>query len=359
MRTDVRVSERLAEAHTLPAWLYTDPDVLEVEKRLIFSKTWQYVGHTSQLQQPGDYFTVEVVDRPIIVVRGQDGQIRAFYNVCTHRASKLVEGQGNASIFSCPYHAWTFQLDGSLHRAPNMKGVENFDPKDFCLKPVRLEVQESFIFVNLNPNARPMSEVFAGLFEGFKKFGFANFKRARVVETICRANWKVGIDNYLECDHCPIIHKEFVRKLEMEDYEISIFDNYSYQGAPLKGQNADNFPVGKGGRYYWLFPNMWFSSDPGPANISIHQSIPIDYRTTKYIYTTFLMEGTDEKEAEALFAYDDVLRKEDRDICEMVQKGLETGAYTQGRFSLTENCVHHFHLLVQNALQEALDLPSK
>lgn len=354
---EVRVSEKLSEAHTLPAWLYTNPDVLEVEKREIFMKTWQYAGHISQVERPGDYFTVEVADKPIIVTRAADGEIRAFYNVCTHRAAKLVEGAGNKNLFSCPYHAWTFRLDGSLHKAPNMKGVEKFNHQDFCLKAVNLEVQASFIFVNLDPNARPMAEVYSGLFEGFKRYSFENLKKARVVETICKSNWKIGIDNYLECDHCPIIHKAFVQRLEMEDYEIEIHDNYCYQGAPLKGMAGDAFDLGQGGRYYWLYPNMWFSSDPGVANLSVHQSIPIDHQTTKYIYTTFLRTESIGKEEEELFANDDILRKEDRDICEIVQRGMETGAYTQGRFSLTENSVHHFHLLLQNALQDVLPLP--
>ncbi len=168
--TDVRVSETLSQSHTLPAWLYTNPDVLEVEKREIFSKTWQYVGHVSRVQQPGDYFTVEVADKPILVAKGNDGVIRAFYNVCTHRASKLVEGEGNKSVFTCPYHAWTFHTDGKLNKAPNMKGVDNFEPDHFCLKFIRLEMQASFLFVNLDPDTRPMSEVFPGLFESLAVF---------------------------------------------------------------------------------------------------------------------------------------------------------------------------------------------
>jgi phenylpropionate dioxygenase-like ring-hydroxylating dioxygenase large terminal subunit len=357
--TDVRVSEKLSEAYTLPAWLYTNPDVLEAEKKEIFSKTWQYVGHVTEVQGPGDYITTEVADKPIIIARGNDGVVRAFYNVCTHRGSKLVEGKGNKSVFTCPYHAWTFHTDGQLNKAPNMKGVDHFDHKDFCLKQIRLEIQASFIFINLDPNAQPMTEVYGGLFESFQKFQMENFKKVRVVETLCRSNWKVGIDNYLECDHCPLVHKSLMQKVSMDDYEVSILDKHIYQGVPLKGITGDQYELGKGGRYYWLYPNMWFSFDPGPANVSIHQSIPIDHKTTKYIYTTFLMNETMTKEEEELFAMDLVVRKEDLDICEVVQKGLDTGAYTQGRFSLTENCVHHFHLLVQEALQEVLPLPAK
>lgn len=355
---EVRVSENLSEAHTLPSWLYTKPEVLEVEKREIFCKTWQYVGHISQLSKPGDYITTEVADRPIIISRGQDGEIRSFYNVCTHRAAKLVEGKGNKSVFTCPYHAWTFRTDGSLLRAPNMGGCDHFDHQDFCLKTIQLEIVQSFIFVNLDPSAPSMAIQFPDLFHHVEKYDLSKLKRIRVKETICRSNWKVGIDNYLECDHCSIVHKTLVSKLDMKQYEMAMYNYYSYQGTPLKGKTSD-FGLGQGGRYYWLYPNTWFSFDPGPVNLSIHQSIPIDHNTTKYVYTTFFMTDEMTKEEEELLAMDDLVRKEDLDICEVVQKGLETTAYSQGRFSLTENLVHHFQLLLQKDLEHVLPLPKK
>ncbi|GMB09509.1 choline monooxygenase [Thermolongibacillus altinsuensis] len=354
---EFRVSNKLSEAHTLPAWLYRDPEVLEVEKREIFSKSWQYVGHISQFKKPGDYITTEVANKPIIVICGNDGEIRAFFNVCTHRAAKLLEGEGNKSIITCPYHAWTFKLDGSLNRAPNMKGVENFDYGDFCLKTIRIEILESFIFVNLDPNAPPMSTQFPNLFHHVRKYNLENLKRVRVKETICKSNWKIGIDNYLECDHCSIVHKTLVSKLDMNQYEMEVYDYYSYQGAPLKGK-TNEFGLGQGGRYYWLYPNTWFSFDPGPANVSIHQSIPIDHKTTKYIYTTFFMTDQMSKEEQELMAIDELVRQEDLEICEAVQKGMDTGAYKQGRFSLTENLVHHFQLLIQKDLETFLPIKS-
>lgn len=351
--TDMRVSENLSEANTLPAWLYHDPTVLEVEKKEIFSKTWQYVGHISQLKNPGDYVTAIVADKPILVTCGQDGEIRAFYNVCRHRASKLVEGEGNKQVLTCPYHAWTYRLDGALHRAPNMKGVENFNHSDFCLKSVRVEIMESFIFVNLDENAESMKNLFPEIFAHVRKYNLENFKKTRVKETICRSNWKVGIDNYLECDHCSIVHKTLMSKLDMKKYEMKINENFVYQGTPLKGISGD-FRLGQGGRYYWLYPNTWFSFDPGPANLSIHQSIPIDYHTTRYVYTTFFMSDEISQEEEELMKIDELVRKEDLEICEMVQKGIESGAYSQGRFSLTENCVHHFQLRLQKDLEHLL-----
>ncbi|OZI12218.1 Rieske (2Fe-2S) protein [Bacillaceae bacterium SAS-127] len=354
-KSEVRVSEKLSEAYTLPSWLYTNPEVLEVEKREIFKKTWQYVGHISQFNKPGDYITTEVADAPIIISYGNDQELRAFYNVCTHRAAKLVEGEGNKAIFSCPYHAWTFKLDGSLNRAPNMNGVENFEHKDFCLKKIQLEVFESFIFVNLDPQASSMSTLFPDLFQHVKTQNLGDFKKVRVKESICQSNWKIGIDNYLECDHCSIVHKALVSKLDMNQYEVAQYENYSYQGTPLKGKTSE-FSLGEGGRYYWLYPNTWFSFDPGPANLSIHQSIPIDHKTTKYVYTTFFKTDEITEEEQSLIAIDELVRKEDLEICETVQKGIETGVYTQGRFSLTENCVHQFHLLLQKDLEEKLPL---
>ncbi|MFJ8260420.1 aromatic ring-hydroxylating dioxygenase subunit alpha [Rummeliibacillus sp. NPDC094406] len=354
-KIEVRVSEKISEAYTLPSWLYTKPEVLEVEKREIFCKTWQYVGHMSQFTKPGDYITTEVAGRPIIVNYGKDEKLRAFYNVCSHRAAKLVEGEGNKAVFTCPYHGWTYRTDGSLLRAPNMKDCESFDHQDFCLKNIQLEVVQSFVFINLDPEAPSMTTQFPDLFDHVEKYDIENFKRVRVKETICKSNWKIGIDNYLECDHCSLVHKTLVSKLDMNLYDIAMYDYYSYQGTPLKGKTSD-FGLGEGGRYYWLYPNTWFSFDPGPANLSIHQSIPIDHKTTKYIYTTFFLNDEVSEEEKELLAMDDLVRKEDLDICEVVQQGIETGAYKQGRFSPTENLVHQFHLLLQKDLEAVLPL---
>ncbi|ALC90695.1 Rieske (2Fe-2S) protein [Bacillus sp. FJAT-18017] len=357
-KPEVRVSEILSEAHTLPSWLYTSPEVLEVEKKAIFSKTWQYVAHSSQLQKPGDFITTEIAGRPIIVNRGSDGELRAFYNVCSHRAAKLVEGEGNKSVFTCPYHAWTYRNDGSLLRAPNMAGCDHFHHDDMNLKTIKTEVIHFFVFVNLDPDAPSMASQYPDLFNHLSQFDLGKLKRTRVKETICRSNWKVGIDNYLECDHCSLVHKTLVSKLDMKQYEMEMHDLYSYQTTPLKGKTMD-FGMGEGGRYYWLYPNTWFSFDPGPANLSIHQSIPVDHKTTRYVYTTFFMNDEMTAEEEELIKMDDLVRKEDLDICEIVQKGLETGAYSQGRFSLTENLVHHFHLILQKDLENLLPLPAK
>ncbi|MEH7515420.1 aromatic ring-hydroxylating dioxygenase subunit alpha [Gottfriedia acidiceleris] len=346
-----KVHPELRQSYTLPSRLYTDEAALKIEQEKIFEKSWLFAGHVSQVKHNGDFFTKDIAGHSILIAKGNDGIIRAFYNVCTHRASKLEEREcGNKKMLQCPYHAWTFTLDGHLNRAPNMKGLQ-FDAEDFCLKQPKLEIVASFIYINLDENASSMSEVFGNLFDGLKDYPLEELKIARVQEDIVKCNWKVTVDNYLECDHCPTIHKGFVNTLDMDNYEISTFDNYSYQGVPLRSGTNEPDKLGQSAKYYFLYPNMWISVNPGLPNVSINQSIPIDHETTKLIYTTYFLDLNDLDAQKKFYAFLDQVREEDFVICETVQKGLQSKGYTQGRFSLTENCVHHFHLLVQHALE--------
>ena len=156
---------------TIPYYLYTDPNVLRVEQEKIFAKSWQFVGHISQLANQGDYFTCEVAGEPIIVVRGKDEEIRAFYNVCPHRATKLEKKEeGNRKVLQCGYHGWTFNLDGSLHKAPNFKDVPDFCSGSACLRSVRVETEASLIFVNLDESAKPLAESYGDFFEDLNRF---------------------------------------------------------------------------------------------------------------------------------------------------------------------------------------------
>lgn len=346
-----KVNPELSKSYTLPSRLYTEEAALKNEQEKIFEKTWLFAGHISQVKNVGDYFTKDIAGHSILIIKGNDEEIRSFYNVCPHRASKLVENEcGHKKSIQCPYHAWSFTLDGHLNRAPNMKGV-SYNSEDFCLKKPKLEIVASFIFVNLDESASPMSEVFGNLFDGFKNYPFEDLKLARSKEDIVKCNWKVTVDNYLECDHCPTIHKGFVNTLDMEHYEISTFDNFSYQGVPLRRNTNEPDQLGQSAKYYFLYPNMWISINPGLPNVSINQSIPIDHKTTKLIYSTYFLDLNDQEAQKKFYAFLDQVRDEDFMILEQVQKGIESKGYTQGRFSLTENCVHHFHLLVQNALE--------
>jgi len=201
---------------------YTDPKVLEKEIELVFSKSWQLVGHVSQLEKIGAFFTTEVANEPIIVTRGQDEVIRAFYNVCPHRATKLEKSEsGKKKILQCAYHGWTFKLDGQLNKAPNFKGEDAACVQDACLRSVRMEILESLIFVNLDDNAKPLSESYGDFFDRLSKYPFlSELKRTNQKTRVIKANWKAFIDNYLECDHCHVAHPSFVAALDMDDYQI-------------------------------------------------------------------------------------------------------------------------------------------
>ena len=146
-----QVDAEIARAWTLPAQLYTDPSILLAEKERIFSRTWQVVGHRSQVANPGDYFTTELLGEPLLLVRGVDAELRGFYNVCRHRAGPPAEGCGSRKLFRCGYHGWTYGLDGSLLSATEIEGVEGFQAEDFALQPVRTEEWFNLVFVNLDP----------------------------------------------------------------------------------------------------------------------------------------------------------------------------------------------------------------
>src|SRR5579871_6293080 len=168
----LQIDPDIARAWTLPAALYTEPSVFAAEKEKIFSRTWQVVGHASQVANPGDYFTTELVGEPLLLVRGGDGKLRGFYNVCRHRAGPPAEGCGSRKLFRCGYHGWTYGLDGALVRATEIEGVENFRVEDFALAPVRVEEWFNLVFVNLDPQAHPLRESLGTLPEQAEKYPF-------------------------------------------------------------------------------------------------------------------------------------------------------------------------------------------
>src|ERR1700686_2612561 len=171
-----QVESNISRAWTLPASVYTDPGVHAAEKENIFGCTWQVVGHFGQVANPGDYFTTEIIGEPLLIVRGSDAKLRGFYNVCRHRAGPPAEGCGSRKLFRCGYHGWTYGLDGALLSATEIEGVENFRAEEFALVPVRTEEWFNLVFVNLDPEARPLRESLGDLPKQAEKFPFAQMK---------------------------------------------------------------------------------------------------------------------------------------------------------------------------------------
>ena len=204
-------NEAKQPVRSLDGRYYTDPSIYTRERERLLARTWQFAGHVSRLAKAGDYFTFEIAEQRLLCVRTQDGSIRTFYNVCQHRAHELVSGEGNKPQLTCPYHAWTYELDGRLRSAPNSKVVPGFRKEEICLTGVRTEVFCGFVFVNLDPDAKPMAEWFPGVEQELREFvpQIDQLRPLEWVEIPEKCNWKVSVENYSECYHCTINHRTF------------------------------------------------------------------------------------------------------------------------------------------------------
>ena len=201
--------------HSLEARYYTDPAIFEQEMSGLLMKTWQFAGHVSQIPNVGDYFAFEIAGQSLFCIRGRDEQVRTFYNVCQHRAHELVSGTGTTRVVVCPYHQWTYELTGGLRAGPNIKSVPGFDREKICLTSVRTEEFHGFIFVNLDDDTAPMDDWFPGVREEIANFvpHIGDLAPLEWVEIAENCNWKVSIENYSECYHCPTNHPTFSKSL--------------------------------------------------------------------------------------------------------------------------------------------------
>ena len=361
--SDYQLTEDLAYAETLPARWYTDPRFLELEKSNIFWKTWQPVGRLESVLRPGDFFTCEVVGQPLVITRGQDGALRGFYNVCPHRAGPVAVGKGNRKSLQCKYHGWTYALNGSLMNAPEFEGVANWDPAAVCLHSVQVEAWGPWVFVNLDPDAAPMNDVYGPIHDEITSKGF-NIDTMGLIERgdyLIDCNWKVYVDNYLEGYHLPIAHPGLFRELDYDQYRVDTYRYYSSQYAPIRdvkpGEHYDRRYVRSGDSeanalYYWIFPNVMLNVYLD--NTSINIILPVGHDKTLTIFEWYFEQpgtGAGWESMQQIIAFSDEIQQEDIEICEAVQKGLNSQAYDKGRFSVKrENGVHHFQALVHEFL---------
>lgn len=352
------------KSYTVPARYYTDPAIYEREKEAIFFKSWNYACHVSQVAEPGSYVTCKVADQNIAVMRGEDGVLRAFYNVCSHRAHELLTGCGKANMVTCPYHAWTYHMDGRLRTAIGQKRVEGFEAKEFGLKAVRLEEYAGFVFVNLDLKARPLADSAGSLATDIAGYcsNVPELKFAHRLTYEIKANWKNVVDNFLECYHCSVAHKAFVDLVDIKNYHTTTYDLYSSHISPPGRANntAYKIPEGQEGNFaaWWLWPNVTFNVFPGPPNMTVLHIMPTGPETTLEHFDFFFADATPTaSEMEAIKYVDEVLQPEDIGLVESVQRGLHSRGYDQGRFMVdkersfnSEHGLHHFHTLVLKAL---------
>jgi phenylpropionate dioxygenase-like ring-hydroxylating dioxygenase large terminal subunit len=332
------------------AWsAYSDSGALELERRRIFATGWQYAGHLGQVVQPGDRFAARAGHIPVAVVRGDDGELRAFLNVCRHRGAEVVREGGNRKTLQCHYHAWTYGLDGSLLSAPRSEREAGFDADGLSLVPVRLETLGPLIFVNPDADAPPLADVSAGIPAALAEGGIDldGLVFDRRLEFALEANWKVVIENYLECYHCPTAHADFSRAVDVHP------DRYELQtGAWSSSQHARARNGGGSCQFHFLWPNTRINVFPGVVNLSIGPALPDGpERTSGYLDYFFGPDVTDEEKDE-LIAFDSQVGAEDRVLVESVQRGMRSGLVEHGRLlPESERLIAHFQQLVRAATE--------
>jgi choline monooxygenase len=365
------VNPQLECAETLASRYYIDPAMLTLEKERIFRRTWQLVGTLSQscgeaqgvshtIADPESYFTFDVAGEPVVVTRDKAGTLRAFSNVCRHRAGPIAQGAGCKHVLNCAYHGWTYTLDGRLIGTPEIDGVEFFDRSTMGMVPLRCETWQQFIFVNFDPQAPPLSEFLGNIPQQASEFQFDGLALTERRDYIVNCNWKVYIDNYLDSYHIPVVHPGLMKEIDYPRYRTETFRYHSQQLGPVKELKPNDateriYPPGIGLKealYFWVFPNLMLNFYPD--NIQVNLIVPLSHEKTLTIFEWYFHDAHSQKtrdRAAKAIAFSDTVQQEDVHICEAVQRGLQSATYDRGRYSVKrENGVHHFHLLLAEFL---------
>ncbi|MGZ5438137.1 MAG: aromatic ring-hydroxylating oxygenase subunit alpha [Pyrinomonadaceae bacterium] len=372
-------STPLERASTIPAPWYTDERVFELEQRTVFSRSWQVAARVDQLRAPGDYVTSEIADEPVVVVRGGDNQIRAFFNVCRHHAAAvIIEPHGNAPQMRCPYHGWTYSLEGELKGTPDFSGVCDFDRAGNGLIPVEVAVWQNWILVRTNGGQRPphgslesggqrppLHESIedwlgAQLLNEIGALGLSNLHWFERRKYIIDCNWKVFVDNYLDGGyHVPHLHKGLDSVLDYSNYTIECGQRHCLQSSPMvTTDNADIAATRTGERalYYWIYPNFMINCYAGVMDTNLVRPISVD--RTEVIFDFYFADVSESAREQNLasVAVGDRIQQEDLDICSSVQRGLKSRVYDAGRLSVRREAGEHlFHRLLHNDLKSGID----
>ncbi len=336
----------------MPRKYFVSPDIFATEQKNIFSKNWLLVGHQSQIPRSGDFFLATVTGENLIVTRDQGSVIRAFFNVCRHRGTRVKEDAcGHSSTIQCPYHAWTYGLDGKLIGAPHMDEVPGFDKADYSLHSANVGLWEGFIFVNLEHNPEPVENWFAALNGKFSHWNIPKLRPAKRIEYDVRANWKLMFENYSECYHCPGVHPQLQKVSPYDSAENDLREGPFLGGfmkinpgksLTMSGNACASF-VGKIENlqqvfYYSIFPNMLLSLHP--EYVMVHQLLPQSPERTliicDWLFHPDAFEGKDFNPEDAIEFWD-ITNRQDWHMCELSQEGISSRAYKPGPYSARES----------------------
>jgi carnitine monooxygenase subunit len=348
----------------MPKELYSDPAHFGVERHRIFRRSWHFLGHESEAPANGDYFTAQLLDQNILISRGRDGTLRAFHNVCQHRGHELLFGKGRAPVIVCPYHAWSYHTDGMLKSAGNLQVNANIDAKAICLSKVKIESVAGFLFANLDNDA-PAIHLIAPDFEAQIMASVPNADELVLLGTsqgLVDANWKVMIENSLECHHCETLHKSFCQSVDMKVYRTESDEQIQHHcGAMFEiDSNGDRI---EGDYLYWhIWPLTEFSVRTHSPVFSVYVNIPLSAEQTLVIQKTYVSADINDQERQRIlhdYVDHNVTDLEDVAIVESVHRGLKSDGFSGGHFAVStreshasEHCVHHFQSLVRSALQK-------
>jgi choline monooxygenase len=348
----------LSEASTIPASWYLDPGIMELERRTVFARSWQLVGRVEQVREPGQFITWEIGGEPLLIVRGDDGVLRGFFNVCRHHAAAVMaEPEGKARNLRCPYHGWTYSLAGELRGTPDFGGVCNFDRAANGLAPVETGVWKNWVFAKIERGGPSLDSSLGGDLI-HQMHGLANFRWMERRRYALDCNWKVYVDNYLDGGyHIPYLHKGLDSILDYNNYMIEMGERVCLQSSPVtaKGSDAQTGAVRKGARalYCWIYPNLMINWYEGVMDTNI--VIPRGVDRCEVVFDFYFTDISEAAMAHNLasIAVSERIQNEDVSICESVQRGLASRSYTAGRLSVRREAGEHlFHKLLYTDLSE-------
>ena len=351
---------RLLDGATLPASWYSDAEIMRLEHERIFGHAWQYAGPAEQASEPGSYFTCRLGTAPIVVVRDRAGELRAFFNVCRHRGHEVAQGCGRRETLQCPYHAWTYDLDGSLRAAPRSEREPAFDPDELALRSALVDTWGPFVFVNPDVDSpSPLRDVLGELPREAAARGVdptTLVYRGRSREQVIDANWKVVVENFLECYHCPVAHKSFSKLIDVDPdaYTLTTARWSSSQYGPLQdGGERPYDPIGeiRASQFHFIWPNWTLNVLPGPPHVRMLVFQPLGPDRTASFVDGFWAPGTPDAIIQEITDFGAEVGREDLQLVESVHRGLRSGAIEHGRLLLgSERLIQHFQLLVHDAL---------